>query len=281
MAQQVAILFTHVGLTGVDPVELGGNHPEIIYRAYFRDAFLSGAGGLEPGGKLLLHKPPLKPSLKPGQKPGQNPANENLRKTGPVEEVHPGALRALIMESREDRKIHKGSSAAQRGHILLARQIKAYMHARGLSAREAAHELGLSRSHAQNLLRLLTLPQSVQDHVSAGRMTGSHARAISKMRDPEAMARLIISRDLSVRAAETLALRLRYIAKDGQLLRATAMPRSYEAERLLAEILQNKVRFKDRGGRGTLCIDYRSPEQAQDIVNRLTGGYFEAGAGEL
>lgn len=139
-----------------------------------------------------------------------------------------------------------------------------------LTVTEAARRLGRSRAYVRNHLRLLRLPIAVQDHVQAGRLREGHARAIAKMRDPEAMAELIIQGQLSVRAAETMARRLRYIGPDGELLRETAIPNTELYENLVAYKLGMKVEVKDRAGRGKVVVHYTTPDEALEIFHRLT-----------
>jgi ParB family transcriptional regulator, chromosome partitioning protein len=71
--------------------------------------------------------------------------------------------------------------------------------------KELAEILGKSRSHLANTLRLLNLPASVQERVSAGELTAGHARALLAVRDPEALARRVVAEGLSVRDVEAIA----------------------------------------------------------------------------
>ena len=65
-------------------------------------------------------------------------------------------------------------------------------------------EIGKSRSHIANLLRLLNLPSSVQELLISGQLTAGHARALVTCDKPLAIAQQIISLGLSVRDAERL-----------------------------------------------------------------------------
>ncbi|MEB3270014.1 MAG: ParB/RepB/Spo0J family partition protein, partial [Leptolyngbya sp.] len=67
-----------------------------------------------------------------------------------------------------------------------------------------ATALGKSRSHIANLLRLLSLPDSVQDQVMSGILSAGHARALVTAENPRALAEKIITEGLSVRQAEAL-----------------------------------------------------------------------------
>ena len=65
-----------------------------------------------------------------------------------------------------------------------------------------AKEVGKSRPHVANTLRLLKLPESVKVMVRDGRLTAGHARTLLGVADPEARAREIVEGALNVREAE-------------------------------------------------------------------------------
>jgi ParB family transcriptional regulator, chromosome partitioning protein len=75
----------------------------------------------------------------------------------------------------------------------------------GHTQERLAEALGKSRSHIANLLRLLTLPEPVLDLVREGKLTAGHARALVTAAAPEALARQVVERELSVRQTEQLA----------------------------------------------------------------------------
>ncbi|MCR4723822.1 MAG: ParB/RepB/Spo0J family partition protein, partial [Clostridia bacterium] len=60
-----------------------------------------------------------------------------------------------------------------------ARGMEEMMSAFGLNQEETAKTIGKSRSYVTNALRLLRLPQDVQDMVMDGRLSAGHARAIA------------------------------------------------------------------------------------------------------
>src|SRR3954469_806751 len=67
-----------------------------------------------------------------------------------------------------------------------------------------AETVGKSRPHVANTLRLLKLPEGVQDYIRDGRLSAGHARAILSLPDPVAAAERIVSEGMSVRDAEAL-----------------------------------------------------------------------------
>ena len=77
----------------------------------------------------------------------------------------------------------------------------------GYKQEELAHRIGKSREHVANMLRLLKLPASVQQHVVNNELSMGHVRALLSLKDPKLMeevAQKAIQLHLSVRAVETL-----------------------------------------------------------------------------
>ncbi len=74
----------------------------------------------------------------------------------------------------------------------------------GRTQESVAQQVGKSREHVSNTLRLLNLPEDVREHVREGRLTPGHARALLKTSDPSAIAMTVIAKGLSVRDTEAL-----------------------------------------------------------------------------
>lgn len=88
-----------------------------------------------------------------------------------------------------------------------ARGYKTLMEQFSLTQKQVAEKVGKSRPAVANALRLLNLPESVQDMVIYGEISSGHARAISGISDSELqtdLAQKIIAEDLSVRQIEKL-----------------------------------------------------------------------------
>jgi ParB family chromosome partitioning protein len=136
---------------------------------------------------------------------------------------------------------------------------------------KAATAVGKSRSHVANTLRLLQLPESVQDHVLFGRLTAGHARAILSAANPEALAQTIVDKGLSVRDAEALAKGKSISPKKASGPRRAAKDTDTAAlEADLEDVLGMNVDILDRGGAGELKIKYATLEQLDELCRRLT-----------
>ena len=131
--------------------------------------------------------------------------------------------------------------------------------------------VGKSRSHVANTLRLMRLPQSVQDHLEAGRLTAGHARALLDIDDAEAMADKVIRSGLNVRQTEALAKKGRNPAPATPERRRSSGRGADAAalERDLGAVLGLKVEVHDNGGKGELRIAYRTLEQLDDLCARV------------
>ena len=155
---------------------------------------------------------------------------------------------------------------------------KTLMERFGRTQEAVAKVVGKSRSHVANALRLLALPESVRDHLAAGRLTPGHARAIATAPNAEALADAIVERGLSVREAEALGRRAAERADPAPAAsRAPAGRPGKDAdtralEQDLEESLGLAVEIDDRGGKGEVRIRYATLEQLDDLCRRLSGG---------
>ncbi|MFZ5668487.1 MAG: ParB/RepB/Spo0J family partition protein [Pseudomonadota bacterium] len=160
------------------------------------------------------------------------------------------------------------------GAIEEALSYRALMDRFGRTQEEVAQVVGKSRPHVANALRLLNLPDEVQQLVADGRLTAGHARALVGHALAADLAREIVDRGLSVREAEALT---RRAAPDARPARPPA-PRARKdtdtaaLEDDLSEVLGLAVEIRDAGGQGELRIRYQSLEQLDDLCRRLTRG---------
>jgi len=131
---------------------------------------------------------------------------------------------------------------------------------------DVASQVGKSRSHVANTLRLLKLPETVQSMIRAGQLTAGHARTLIGASDPEALAREIVESQLNVREAEQRSKPTSAKAKD----KAEKDADTKALESSLSNMLGLKVQILDKGDKGgELKIIYRTLEQLDDVCRRL------------
>lgn len=143
----------------------------------------------------------------------------------------------------------------------------------GLTQEEVSARVGKDRSTVANALRLLGLPPQVKALLGTGALSMGHARAIlgAAEADRVSLAERVATEGLSVRDAERLVQAHRRPSAKRQ--RGHQAAAGTAASRTLVEQLQRalgtKVRLTDRGGKGTLEIDFFSYEDLERIVRHL------------
>ena len=126
--------------------------------------------------------------------------------------------------------------------------------------------VGKSRSHIANIIRLLGLPQSIQDMISEGKISSGHARAIMNSAFPEQLAEKIVSENLSVRAAEDLAKQRKPGVKKVKL----KDPDTIDLENNLTAKLGLSVSIDHKGKKGgSIKIEYKSLDQLELVTAKL------------
>ena len=135
-------------------------------------------------------------------------------------------------------------------------------------------EIGKSRSHIANLLRLLNLPSSVQELLISGQLTAGHARALVTCDNPLAIAKQIISLGLSVRDAERLAKNVseKKVSNKAKTKEKPADTVLLEAD--LSAALKMKVSINHEEGKekGLMSITYKSLDELDRISEVILNG---------
>ena len=135
-------------------------------------------------------------------------------------------------------------------------------------------EIGKSRSHIANLLRLLNLPSSVQELLISGQLTAGHARALVTCDNPLAIAKQIISLGLSVRDAERLAKNVseKKVSNKTKTKEKPADTVLLEAD--LSAALKMKVSINHEEGKekGLISITYKSLDELDRISEVILNG---------
>lgn len=129
-----------------------------------------------------------------------------------------------------------------------------------------AQEVGKSRSHIANTLRLLRLPEVVKTMVRDGRLTAGHARTLLSADNPEKRAREILEGALNVREAEQRSTPHKVRVPKG----VARDPNVEDYERRISNALGLKVQILHKGEEaGELRVHYSTLEQLEEVVRRL------------
>ncbi|MDB5237493.1 MAG: parB, partial [Parcubacteria group bacterium] len=139
----------------------------------------------------------------------------------------------------------------------------------GLSHGEIGAKVGRSREYVSNSIRLLLLPEAIQQAVVDKEITEGHARALLMLNDkPEERDTLfkeIVLKKTSVRMVEQLARRL---AQD-KIRKHDKTPEMMALEKSLTETLGTRVLIENRPKGGRVLIEFFSPEDLSHIAQIL------------
>jgi ParB family chromosome partitioning protein len=143
---------------------------------------------------------------------------------------------------------------------------------------EMAARTGKDRASVANFLRLLKLPQEIQDQVERGELTFGHARALLALEEGERIesaSKKVMALGMNVRQAESYVQGLLYpearAAKDAAPVEDAMDPNVRDARDLLRQRLGLKVAIEDKHGKGRVIIEYSGLEDFDLILSALGG----------
>ncbi len=146
----------------------------------------------------------------------------------------------------------------------------------GHTQEKLAEELGKSRSHIANLLRLLHLPRDVQELLVERKLSAGHARALITSDDPSGLAKQVVAQGLSVRATEALAKKKdeggssSTTRSKGTAVEKDADTKALESDLSAALGLSVQIDHKAGGESGQVTIKYASLDQLDEICRILS-----------
>jgi ParB family chromosome partitioning protein len=155
---------------------------------------------------------------------------------------------------------------------------------------QLAAKVGKERSTVTNFIRLLKLPASVQDLLTAKKISGGHARALLALEnnlDMISVANDIIIKGLSVRATESLIKNIgsgkTVLSKDGKKkIQSNKQLAITTEEQVIIEEHQNKLRtiygtnvriFTKNDNKGSIEIEFYSADDFERIIELLEANY--------
>lgn len=189
-----------------------------------------------------------------------------------VKEVTPeDMLRLAIIEN------------VQRANLNVIEEAEAYamlIKDYGLTQDDCARKVGKDRATISNLLRILSLPQEVQDDLMNEKLSMGHGRAILALEDRGLILQardIVLAKKLSVRQTEQLVKRMKKQgaeASDPSLeTKSGHADLDYLADTLRSH-LRTKVKLQGTGSRGKIEISFFSPAELERLLQLIGGGAF-------
>jgi ParB family chromosome partitioning protein len=141
-----------------------------------------------------------------------------------------------------------------------------------------AKTLGKSRSYIANLLRLLNLPNDVQQLLIYGKLSSGHARALITCHNPSDLAKIVVAKGLSVRETENLAKKSTFdsggdkkaVAKQITKSQKDADTKALEGDLSAAIGMKVVVNHQSDTETGNVMISYGTLEQLDDLCRILS-----------
>lgn len=162
----------------------------------------------------------------------------------------------------------------QRSDLNPVEEAKGYrqlIDASGMTQEALSKAVSKSRSAITNSLRLLDLPEVVQQMIFEGKLTAGHARAILAVPYEDARIRLaekVVTEGLSVRATENLA--PLFSAGETPKTSRPATPQSFKkAARVLRQVFNTNVRVKSSRGKNKIEIEFKDEEELSRILGEM------------
>ncbi len=162
----------------------------------------------------------------------------------------------------------------QRSDLNPVEEAKGYrqlIDASGMTQEALSKAVSKSRSAITNSLRLLDLPEVVQQMIFEGKLTAGHARAILVVPYEDARIRLaekVVAEGLSVRATENLA--PLFSAGETPKTSRPATPQSFKkAARVLRQVFNTNVRVKSSRGKNKIEIEFKDEEELSRILGEM------------
>lgn len=141
---------------------------------------------------------------------------------------------------------------------------------------DLAKQLSKSRSQIANTLRLLKLPEIVKNYLDKGEISAGHARALVGCEQAVDIAKAIVKRGLSVRQTEKM---VKDCSECGEVKTQgrKKAPKFIEKdvdvmalEEKMTSLLGMKFIIDAKGDEGVVSIEYKTLEQLDDILERLS-----------
>jgi ParB family chromosome partitioning protein len=150
----------------------------------------------------------------------------------------------------------------------------------GYTQEETAKRVGKQRSTVTNMLRLLKLPDFIQEDITTGIITEGHGRALVKLVDEpvklKEIRQFIIKNGLSVRQTEKIIKKAsikKAATKPNLKTNSEEIPLSYKNSLItqLTNRLNSKISISQNGSRGKIEIEYYSLDDLDRVTELLLG----------
>lgn len=237
-------------------------------------------GALQELADSLARQGVLQPLIvRPGAKDGQYEivAGERRWRAAQLANLHRLPVIVRLLSDQEVLEVAIIENI-QRANLNALEEAKAYrqlMDVHGHTQDMVAEALSKSRSHIANLLRLLSLPEEVQDMLRSGALSAGHARALITSTDPVGLAKAVVAKRLSVRETEDLVRGGRTARGAGNTARPRDSEKDADTRTIEADLSANlgmrvQIAHEPGGETGIISVRYGSLEELDALCQALS-----------
>jgi ParB family chromosome partitioning protein len=197
------------------------------------------------------------------------------RRLRAVKSLGLATIRSIVIKADEEKNFSLALiENIQRSNLDPIEEAKAYRVLANrfrLKHQDISEKVGKDRSTITNSLRLLSLPEEIQDSISHGKISAGHAKILLSSSSASRQIEIfheIIEKGLSVRALETLLGEIKTSSKSHKktsISKKDAHIRKMEEK--LVSMLGTKVEIRHSGGKGKIEISYYSLDDFDRIVD--------------
>lgn len=159
--------------------------------------------------------------------------------------------------------------------VELARAYHSLMTQFELTQEQLAQSLGKSRPAVANIIRLLQLPQEIQEHVLSDKISMGHARALLSFEQENmqiTVCKKVMEMELSVRQTEKLVQKLLQEPNQKKKKPMAHIAEIEDLENKLRKMLATQVKVRHKGNKGKIEIEYYSPDDLDRIMSIIEAG---------
>ena len=188
-------------------------------------------------------------------------------------------IKAIVIEADEEQNFTMALiENIQREDLNPIEEAKAYrllINRFKLRQQDLAKKIGKERTTITNTLRLLNLPEEIQEGLIDKRITQGHAKVLLSIESEERLLHIyneVIDKGISVRALESMLNGTRESVKGSggeQKAVQAKSPQIKKMEEDLISKLGTKVEIKHNGGKGRIEISYYSLDDFERIVDKI------------
>jgi ParB family chromosome partitioning protein len=189
-------------------------------------------------------------------------------------------IKGIVIEADEEQNFTMALiENIQRENLNAIEEAKAYklmIHRFKLKQQDVAKKVGKDRTTITNTLRLLNLPEEVQEGIIDKRISAGHAKVLLSLEDPNKQLRLfneIVEKGLSVRSLEAIITPEKESngsSKNPEQRAVVAKsPQIKKMEEDLITKLGTKVEIRHNGGKGRIEISYYSLDDFERIMEKI------------